>query len=173
VKLIVDATVGTHILGSKYERLETTYRDRHGDAYVHPATGILAYDPTRQKGKAPDPWWLIAYTDDGIAAYYRHIVEKRFGFVLDRPSWGAHVSIIRGEEPKKNLDRWRYNEGLITPFAYSHDIYTNGAHWWVNVDCLDYANLRDFYGFDPGKRHFHLSIGRVRDRDIVGKPPEA
>lgn len=146
----INAT-GTHILGSNFGRLITTYRDRENAAYVHEAVGTLRY--------ADD--WLLLQVDDEIARYYASILKTRFGITVQhRSKWGAHVSIIRGEE-LPNPDGWGADHGREIAIRYTHDIYTNGAHWWLNVESDDLADIRAGYGLPPEKRHFHLTIGRT------------
>jgi hypothetical protein len=170
IRLYIDSRVGTHVLGSRFGSLDLTYRDRHGDSYVHTAKAKLWYDPSR-KGQVSDPWWMIATTDDEIAAYYRWIVQRRFDLALDKPSWGAHVTVVRGEQPVVNDQLWASDNGLEIDFSYTHEVYTNGVHWWLNVDCDAFEQIRVRYGFPSGKRHFHLSIGRIPNKAKIGHAP--
>ena len=150
--MIIDTSAGTCVLGSNFGRLITTYRDRGGDFYPHQTIGTLHY--------ADD--WLLVDVDDEIARYYANQLEKRFGIKVHwRSLWGAHVSAIRGEKPRVNGDRWGHDEGRVVLVKYTHNIYTNGQHWWLNVECNELAEVRGFYGFGTTKRWFHLTVGRL------------
>jgi hypothetical protein len=152
MNLLLDTTGGTHVLGSRFGQLLTTFRDREGDSFDLETESTLRF--------ADD--WLLAQVDDEIARYYAAQIEKRFGIKLNwRSLWGAHVSVIRGEVPLKHAERWGEQEGQIIPIRYTHSIYTSGQHWWLNVECDEFANIRDFYGFQTRKRWFHLTIGRI------------
>jgi hypothetical protein len=149
--MFVNTIHGTHILGSKFGRLITTYRDRENAAYVHDVVGTLRY--------ADD--WLLLQVDDEIARYYADMIRVRFGIGLHhRSKWGAHVSVIRGETLSTPA-LWGADDGEEIAIKYTHDIYTNGAHWWLNVESDELAAVRERYGLPPEKRHFHLTIGRT------------
>lgn len=159
MRLAVNAARGTAIIGSLYERLITVSRNEYGDDFPHRTQCRLYYDPTDGK-RVSEPGWLIGVADDEIARYYRWHIQRRFGFALEPPSWGAHVTILRGEPPKTS-DPWGYRAGENIEVTYSHDIYTNGLHWWLNIDCREFAQTRVHYGYPPDKRHYHLTIGRT------------
>lgn len=165
MRLIVDKADGTHVVGSKFERLITTFRDNHGDDFAHSAVSTLVFDPV-EKHRVSEPWWLIAVTDNEIAKYYASQVNKQFGIKLDPPSWGAHVSVLRGQEPSTPTKDWAAQNGEKVVFKYTHDIYTNGEHWWLNVYSDRFAEIRSTYGFPEGKRHYHLTIGRTPQKLI-------
>lgn len=152
VELSIESSAGTHVLGSNFGKLETTYRDRLGDDFCHATVGQLRYTGN----------WILLQCDDEIARYYSAIVQKRFGVKLHwKNQWGAHVSVIRGEQPLKNEDKWGWHEGRDVRIKYTHDIYTNGQHWWLNVECDRLSKVRGFYGFGTRKKWFHLTIGRL------------
>lgn len=149
--MIVDTSDGTLILGSSFGRLVTTYRDREGDDYVHSVVGTLRYVGD----------WLLLQVDDEIARYYAAQIQKRFDIPLHwRSKWGAHVSVIRGET-LPNPERWGWDDGRKVKIDYTHQIYSNADHWWLNVRCDELADIRSSYGLPTNKRFFHLTIGRL------------
>jgi hypothetical protein len=149
---MVDAENGTHILGSKFGRLVTTYRGDVGDSYPHETIGKFKYLDN----------WLHVLVDDEICRYYASMIEKRFGIKLHWKSmWGGHVSVVRGEDLLVNQDKWGHDENKEVLIKYSHDIYTNGYHWWLNVQCDEISEIRKFYGLPGEERHLHLTVGRV------------
>jgi len=149
--MIIDTSNGTCILGSNFGRLVTTYRDRGGDDYTHSVVGRLQ--------QVDD--WLILKVDDDIARYYASTIKTRFGINLHwRARAGTHVSVIRGEKlPKPEL--WGKDQGKKIKINYTHQIYTNGEHWWLNVECDELALIRSSYGLPTNKKWFHLTIGRL------------
>lgn len=148
--IIIDKTEGTCVLGSRFNKLITTYRDRLDAEYVHSTKGILQYHDD----------WLLLQVDDEIARYYAASIKQRFLIDLHHKSkWGAHVSIIRGE-PLPDGSKWGHDEGREIEIQYTHQIYTNGEHWWLNVECDELAEVRAQYGLPSDKRFFHLTIGR-------------
>jgi hypothetical protein len=149
--MIIDTSNGTHILGSKFGRIITAYRDKEDAQYVHQAVGRLRFVDD----------WLLLQVDDEIARYYAEIVRRRFDIKLHYKSkWGAHVSIIRGED-LPNPEGWGDDEGREILINYTHDIYSNNTHWWLNVECDELAEVRSRFGLPTNKRFFHLTIGRI------------
>lgn len=150
--VIVNPLDGSHVLGRKFDRIITTYRGDLGDNFIHQTVGSVKYSHD----------WLVIDTDDEICRYYAAIVEKNFGVKLHWKSmWGGHVSVIRGEELLANADKWGHDEGREVVINYSHDIYTNGQHWWLNVKSKEISDLRTFYGLPENDRNIHLTIGRI------------
>lgn len=150
MKLIIDTSMGTRVLGSKFGHLQLTYRH---DQYDHAVSSTLNYY---------SDWWLLARVDDGLIDYYAAQVNKKFGVKLHtRTLWRAHVSVIRGVEPVANVEKWGLGEGKIAQIKYTHEVYTNGAHWWLNVESDDLVDIRQHYGFSTDKKRFHLTIGRI------------
>ena len=149
---------GTKILGSLYGELAL---EPKGEP-VFDFSDIAAIKVDPSCGKKFSNWWMIANTCDDITAYYRSMVKKEFGITLMKPSFGAHVSIIAGEKPKQNIDRWKYFDGYQKPFEYTHQLYTNGTFWWLNVKSEEMEFIRSFYGLDDSSKDpLHLTIGRI------------
>lgn len=149
--MIIDPSAGTCILGRDFDRLITTYRVREYEDYPHTVTGVLRY---------VDDWLMLA-VDDEILRYYSSTIKKEFGVELHwRSKFGGHVSVIRGE-PLPNPANWGHDEGREVKIWYTHQIYTNGEHWWLNVVCDELADIRSSYGLPTNKKFFHLTIGRL------------
>ncbi|WP_375347355.1 hypothetical protein ACEWPB_28850 (plasmid) [Priestia megaterium] len=64
------------------------------------AKGKIVYDPA--VGKAFDAWWVIIQCPEVILNYYHYWIVKETGLRLNKPLFGSHISMIRGEEPLKN-----------------------------------------------------------------------
>lgn len=150
--MIIDASEGTCILGSRFGRLLTTYRAREHEPYEHSTYGTLRH---------LDGNWLILRVDDEIPRYYASVLKRELGVDLNwRAKAGAHVSVIRGERLQR-AEHWGRDEGRRVKLWYTHQVYTNGEHWWLNVVCDELADIRTSYGLPTNKRFFHLTVGRT------------
>jgi hypothetical protein len=149
--MIITKGEGTAVLGSSFDRLITTFRAKEFDDYPHRTVGKLWYHDD----------WLLLQVDDEIARYYSFVIKQRFDIDLQRRSkWGAHVSVIRGE-PLPKAEGWGHNDGKEIEIYYTHHVFTNGDHWWLNVVSEELADIRTSYGLPPEKKFFHLTIGRT------------
>ncbi|MNC01393.1 hypothetical protein D3C81_958460 [compost metagenome] len=122
------------------------------------STGIVTYDPTA--GKAANQWWVIIRGDEGIIDYYKHWIEKKNKVLINKPLFGSHISVVRGEEPT-HKELWRYNHDVEVEFEYSNQIDTLNGYWWVPVKCERLSELRVKLGLSAEPLHgFHLTIGK-------------
>ena len=130
------------------------------DYYPHSSTGIIEYDP--KKEKASEPFWGIVQCDSEILKYYRWLLLRR-GIDIHKGSlWGAHITWNRGEEPPhKSL--WSKYEGAAVEFRYSNYLrWDNGQHVWLDVYCTILNQIRIELGLEPlPQMSFHLTVGRL------------
>lgn len=167
--------------GMKWFDSTMTYQAR-GDAMKFKSTGILRYNPYRGTMKGNTDWWLVVNTDAELVSYYAQQVINNptaFGEThidLIAPSWGSHISVIRGEEPRNSLKHlWKKYDGEKIEFEYSHIIRRGGGSgfhidhfWFVDVWCDKLNKFRRELGlkaYDTVKQepfHYHLTIGRLR-----------
>lgn len=106
------------------------------------------------------PWWLIGTIEGDLTEYYSWHIHKRTGLILQSPAWGAHISIVRGEEPVFK-QHWKKYEGREINFSYDPDVRTNGDHWWMRVNSLDMLDIRTELGLPRfPELTLHLTIGR-------------
>lgn len=91
---------------------------------------------------------------------------------LSPPAWGPHISIMRGEKPRRNLDVWQGKRkgpkftrpGAPIEFTYDLHPHTNGHHWLLRVESETLGDLRDFYGLSRKPRvRFHLTFAIQTD----------
>jgi hypothetical protein len=122
---------------------------------------LLTYDP---KAKSIDskPWWLILQGCEELARYYREMYNHYYrgsGKKLNKPAWGSHVSIIRGEEPpNKNL--WLLRAGETVTFEYDTELHSNDVYCWLKVRCDAMLDLREQFGLPRNPIHdLHLTVG--------------
>ena len=139
------------------------------------AKGVLVYDPKRPGLKKKTDWWAVVNTDNEICRYYRWWVEKNpqaFGLTninIQPPSWGAHVSVIRGEQPTPDkMHLWKKYHGEQVEFKYSHNVRQSGDttgdrpgwFFFVEVDCPRLLEIRRELN-RPTNWKLHMTIGRI------------
>jgi hypothetical protein len=151
--LTIYPSFGTRVLGSSFGQLITDFRSKEEDRFDHTGIAKLTYVDG----------WLMAVTSNDTSRYYASIIQKTFGIDLHYLSLsGSHISVIRNETPIKNASEWGWRDGQIIKFKYTHDVYTNGNHWWVNVEGTEFSEIRAYYGFPSNKKWFHLTVGRIK-----------
>jgi len=129
--------------------------------------GVLTFNPKAIRdpsGKMFKPWWVIVKVNDDIVEFYSWFLEREFGIKLQRPAFGAHVSLIRGEKPtneKKWEDAQKKWEGTQLKLKYWSPPRTNGKHWWLRLsDESELENIREEIGYSKkGMWILHLTIG--------------
>lgn len=135
----------------------------------HTGTGIIKYDPFRGGMKKKTTWWAVLNVDKEITRYYRWWVKNRYWIDLCQPSWDAHISIIRGEEPADHLKHlWKKYDGQKVEFKYSHNVRQTGDttndrpdhYWFVDVECPFLMDIRTELE-RPTNWKLHLTIGRT------------
>lgn len=140
------------------------------DTMWHTGYGYIKYDPYRGGMKKRTTWWAVVEVDREITRYFRWWVQKEFWIDLKQPSWDAHISIIRGEKPPKDLQHlWKKYDGQRIEFRYKHHVRQSGDttggdrpdhYWFVEVDCPLLKQIRDEFGF-PSDWKQHITIGRT------------
>lgn len=121
----------------------------------------LEYDLMDRKGsnKKSVPWWLIASTRCDLDAYLAWFFKKKTGIELQRPKYGAHVSIVKGEEPF-NKEFWSKRQGEIVTVYLDLEVRSSGHHWWVRAHCPEFIQVRQELGLTPFTDiTFHLTMG--------------
>lgn len=126
---------------------------------IFKSNGKIIYDPTA--GNAKNDWWIIVECPKDILDYYHHWILKEENIKLNKPLFGAHISVVRGEEPP-NKELWRkYHEKEIS-FSYSHDIENKDEYYWLRVSSPELNDIREELGLTRDVEFgFHLTIGRI------------
>lgn len=129
--------------------------------------GKIVYDPFRAGMKRRTDWWAVIDIDKDITRYYRWWLQNRYHLRLDAPAWDAHISVIRGEKPKPDLQHlWKKHHGRTIEFEYGTDIYKapaqDGRHFWV-IDCVcpEFVEIRKELKL-PTHWAPHITVGRER-----------
>lgn len=131
----------------------------------HPltGTGTLVYDP-RRGGKVSGKNWCVVNLYDDTPRYYQKLIAMEYGVpfpFMTTPSWGSHVSVIRGEKLLKNSHLWKKYEGKKVTFKYSKDVYmTMSGFIFLDVVCKELTDIRDSFGL-KSDWNFHLTLGKI------------
>ena len=115
-------------------------------------------------------WWCVIDVDREITRYFRWWVERRYGTILYKPSWDAHISVIRGEKPKPHLMHlWKKYNGQVVEFEYSNVVRqssdTTGSnqtnsYWFIDIHCPKLTEIRKELEI-PYNWKLHITIGRT------------
>ena len=130
----------------------------------HKSTGTIIYDPNRFGMKKRTEWWSILEVDKEITRYYRWWVKNRYWIDLIKPSWDAHISIVRGEKPKPELMHlWKKYDKQKVDFLYEHKVYKGKKNefWMVEVKSPFLLSIRKELCL-PTNWSLHLTIGKTR-----------
>jgi hypothetical protein len=136
----------------------------------HEAKGKLIYDPVRSGLKTKNKGWVVINADNEIARYYRWWVQKERWIELCQPSWGTHVSCVRGEGIRDVYQPlWKKHDGEIITFEYEHNVRRSGDttggdrpewFWFVDVRCPRIDEIRAELGLRTFFK-YHMTIGRT------------
>jgi hypothetical protein len=128
-------------------------------------TGTLRYSPKLLGKKQSSKWWVVLDCDPAIGKYYRHLYKLKYHYCksLLRPAWKEHITVVRDEEPpKKHL--WEKYAGEEIGFEISHEIHTNGLHFWLPVQSGRLLDIREELGLTRNpSAAFHLTIGNCHE----------
>jgi hypothetical protein len=127
-------------------------------------TGHIRYDPRTidAEGEHFDPWWVIVEYPAEDLERMREQVEQELQVRLSRPRWGAHISVVSGEEPPRK-QFWKHRDGELIRFEVDDALHTDGAFYWYHVRCPELHRLRAKLGLPRHpSQSFHLTLGRIK-----------
>ena len=132
--------------------------------------GKIIYDPYRGSMKKRIEWWCVLEVDKEITRYLRYKIRKTQGLILQPPSWDAHISVVRGEQPLQHLKkRWKEYHNETLEFEYSNVVRKTGEtdrhnqtsdFWFVDVEAPKLKQIRKEFGL-PFDWNLHLTIGKL------------
>ena len=126
----------------------------------HHCQALLDVEPRTACGRGGNPWWLIARCDPEIVEYYKWWVKRAHQIHLHRPLFGAHVSVMRGEQPSRGHELWGSHQDLSVEIKYGHAITHAHGYWFLPVECEALEQLRLSFGLEARPQFgFHLTIG--------------
>lgn len=122
----------------------------------------IIYDPKTDASKF-NSWWVKADVHGSISTYYRWWIERELGLKLNTPMWKSHVSVVRGEQPKKPWN-WKKHEGKRVEITYFPDVRVSETYAWLQVHSPELEALRVELGLNPNPRvAFHLTLGNTKN----------
>lgn len=108
--------------------------------------------------------WTILLCDDNIGEMYRSLYSLEYFYKpkIQKPLWGSHISIVRGElcvleKLKRELN------GMKIEFYYIPEMETNGCHFYLPVLCPLLDDLRNELSLNKSIVNYHLSIGNIKN----------
>ena len=122
-------------------------------------TGTLRYSLNNR-----DKWWLVVDCDQQIIRYYKHLCAEERHLNLNIPRHGSHVTVIEGEEPLKNIEKWGEHNGEVIDLKatkiYSINAFEQNREkiYCINIECERLEELREYFGLEP-EYPFHITIG--------------
>lgn len=125
------------------------------------SVGVVEYSPKLLGDRRSDKWWLILRCDPSLGEYYRHLYSLACFRTqkLLRPAWVEHITVVRNEPPP-NMVAWERHLGKCETFCYNPVPQTNGAYWWLAVECPSLLDLREELGLSREPLiPLHLSFG--------------
>jgi hypothetical protein len=127
---------------------------------MYTSFGIIRVRP-QTKSTPLRPWWSIVQCCPGLTDYYLKTSRRPYWFHkgLQRPAWGGHITIIRGEEPHVGKRLWEALEGVELTFQYDGSVETDGKHLWLPVFCEAAEDVRLSLGLPRQPEFpFHLTF---------------
>lgn len=133
---------------------------RNAAYYTHATTGQLCWDPTPPGSSGYVPWWALLRCDPGIIGFYGWLCKKH-GIPLIKPRDGAHISVVKGEEPQ-HRQLWGCPRPTVALWYAAHVRYDNGRHAWLDVWSDDLNALRADLGLPPKiNMSYHMTLGQL------------
>lgn len=124
-------------------------------------TGKVVYDPDRGTMKNNIDHWAVITVDPAISTYYRKLFYQRYGIELDKPNWEVHCSVLKGYNLMDKNKPWGWRDQEMVDVNYTHELFWNSTHVWINCYSQAFFEIRDFYniqGLDQG----HITIGKFK-----------
>lgn len=139
-------------------------------------TGVIQYDPPRPGMTYRKDWWCVVNLNKEVTRYYRWWLSFEKHIHLQSPSWDAHISIVRGEKPRREfLELWKKYDGQRVEFFYQHGLIRcdrsqrtddragkaiGGDYYYIDVCCPLLDEIREELGLRTGY-NFHFTVGRT------------
>lgn len=123
--------------------------------------GKIIYDPDRKTMKKNTDHWAIITIEPDIAAYYRKLFYQQYGIELNKPNWDIHCSVLKGYSTTDKTKPWGLLDQEIVDIHYTHELFWNSSHVWVNCYSKEFFELRDFYNV-VGPDQGHITIGKFK-----------
>lgn len=106
--------------------------------------------------------WALLECDDNIGRLYRSLYSLEYFYKpkIQRPLWGTHISIIRGEAVLNEYIKKQLFD-LSIEYYYSPTLQSNGVHFYLPVICPILDSIRNEFALPATLVAYHLSIGNI------------
>ena len=126
------------------------------------AKGRINYDP-RTDASEFKSWWAKVDVPASVIRYYQYWVRRELGIKLNTPIWKAHITVLRGEIPKKQW-LWKKHEGKQIEFTYSPNLRMSETYVWIPVESPELEDIRMELGLRAQPRvPFHITVGNTKN----------
>jgi len=134
--------------------------------------GTLRYSPKLLGQVQSENWWVVLDCDPEISRYFRHLYFIHTYRKLQRPAWGAHITVVANEEPEDaRKPLWQKHEGLAVTIDVSMELCDNEKFFWLGVESPVLSEIRVELGLPPLPKHpFHLTIGNAPEAEVLSRP---
>lgn len=129
--------------------------------------GVLKYDPPRGEMKRRTKFWCVLDITNDFAHYYQDLLKREKFITLNEPSWGSHMTVIRGEIPTPEYAHlWKKYQDEMFSVKYSLDIKVipdrkkPGDFYILEAFCPELMEVRREMNL-PVYDSFHITIGRT------------
>lgn len=111
-------------------------------------------------------FWITLDPVDDLGSYYLYWFNKEYKTVCkaQKPKWGSHITIVRGEyeQPTLKLEEWQGLHGKEYAFQYDGKPTCNGQHIWLSVEGDSLLDLRTYFGLERNPIYpLHLTVGYI------------
>lgn len=102
--------------------------------------------------------------------YYKWFIERKYGFCIDQPTFGAHVTLGYTKlHPKLDFTIAKQYHGKKVKFEYSNDIIVGGQgkgflNFWLRVQSEELEKIRRHIKAFDNKNFegIHVTIGNTK-----------
>lgn len=124
--------------------------------------GKLVYDPHSEASKF-NFWWAKVDVHPSIIRYYQHWIQKEMNTRVNTPIWKAHITVVRGEQPKNKV-AWKKYQGKLIHFDYDPVFKMSDKYFWLTVHSKELSEIRVELGLTPEPRvPFHITIANLKN----------
>lgn len=128
--------------------------------------GVLEYDPDRGTMKSAKPYWLVLQLPYELVKYYQYFIRTDLHVDVKDPQWGAHVSIVRGEEPP-NPEFWKKYDGMKVKIRFKPEVVCikdkkkDGNYFVIEFVNDFFSSIRTELGLPSKYFMYHVTVGRT------------